>query len=624
MFSGIMQKLGVVVHYARVHKIISGIVLIVIIGGGYYWYTVANTAPTVTKYVVENATTGTIVSSVSGTGQVQAGTTINVSSKVSEEVTSIPVKVGDHVKAGQLLVQLDPTNERRALQQAQLSLEQAQLSAQEADQVATTTLLQQQNAVTTGNQSLANASTTLVQDYASGFNDLGPTFVNLQTVMTGLQDFMKGRDVSQNQSDPDAFVALMPSYLQPGVIPYETALTTQYNTALAAYQQNVSDYHAASAGSSEQTLDALFTETYNTAQAINATVKAGKDFFGYIVNNYPVGANGTQALPAVTNTLQTNFSTYTTTMNSAVSGVQGTITGIASDRNNIINTQNSLEQASETLAETLAGPTPTTLLSQQISLQTAQTNLTTAQENLDYTSVTAPIAGTVSVITATVGSTAGSNAVTIVGDGEVAQVTLNEIDAAKVIVGDKATLSFDAIDGLSLAGTVVEIDPVGTVSQGVVSYNVQVGFSQPADTTSTLQVKPGMSVTANIVTQVAQDVIAVPNAAIVTVGGSSHILEPSTPLSAADLASSATGGIVLSATKQVPVVTGLTNDTMTEVTSGISVGDQIVVQTIKASGTTKTTASTGNGSALQLLGGAGGGATRAVGGGGFTRTTAIP
>jgi multidrug efflux pump subunit AcrA (membrane-fusion protein) len=601
--------------YVRAHKIVSAIVVIVIAGGGYWWYSSANTAPIVTKYVVEDATQGTVVSSVSGTGQVQAGTTINVTAKVSETVTSIPVTVGEHVSASQVLVQLDPTNEQRALQQAQLSLEQAQLSAQQTNQVATTTLLQQQDAVTTGEQSLATASTTLIQDYQNGFDDLGPTFANLQTVMTGLQDFMGGYDISKTQDDPDAITNLMPGYLQTGVLPYDTALQAQYAAAVTAYQQNVTDYHAVSSTSSQATMDALFSETVNTAESINGAVKAGKDFFNYVINNYPLNGTSTKQLPPIVTTLQTNFSGYTTTINSAVSGVQSTITGITSDRNSIINARDSLQQASETLSETLAGPTQTTLLGQQISIQTAQQNLTTAQQNLDYTSVRAPIAGIVSAITATVGSTPGSNAVTIVGDGEVAQVTLNEIDAAKVVVGDKATLSFDAISGLSLAGSVVEIDPVGTVSQGVVSYNVQIGFSQPADTSSSMQVKPGMSVTANIVTQADQNVIAVPNAALVTSGGASYILEPTTPISSAELAASANGGIMIAATKQVPVTTGLSNSTMTEITSGVNVGDQIIVQTIKSSGTTKTTATTG-GNALQLLGGgAAGGGARTFGGG---------
>ncbi len=601
--------------YIKAHKIISAIVVVVLAAGGYYAYQVSNTPATVTKYVVENATTGSVIASVSGTGQVQAGTTITVAAKVSETVTSIPVKVGEHVNAGQLLVQVDPTNEERALQQAQLSLQQAQLSLEETQQISTTTLLQEQNAVTTGEQSVVNASTTLTQDYQSGFSSLGATFVNLQTVMTGLQNFVEGNDITKTQADPDAFVSLMPDYLQVGVVPYKTALQAQYAASAAAYQQNLNDYHALASNASPATMDAMFTETYNTAQTMSDAVKAGKDFLNYIVNTYPSASSSTKPLPTIVNTLQSNFSTYTTTMSSVASGVQGTITGIASDKNNIINTQDSLQQASETLNELLAGPTQTTLLGQQISVQSAQDNVQTAQENLDYTSVTAPISGVVSAIGATIGEAPGSSPVTIVGDGQVAEVTLNEIDAAKVAVGDKATLTFDALSTLSLAGTVVEIDPVGTVSQGVVSYNVQVGFSQPADTSSSMQVKPGMSVTANIVTQADQNVIAVPNAAIVTSGSVSYILEPATPLSAADLASSASAGIVLAATKEVPVTTGLANSTMTEITSGVNVGDQIIVQTVKSTTTTKTTATTG-GSALQLLGGAGGGGARFTGGGG--------
>lgn len=612
MFSGFIKKM-------RAHKIITGIIAIVIVGGGYYWYSGANAAPSVTKYVVQDATTGAVVASVSATGQVQAGTTIEVTPKVSETVTSIPVTVGQHVSAGQVLVQLDPTTQRQAVQQAQLALEQAQLSAEETDQVATTTLLQQQDAVTTGEQSVVNASATLAQDYQTGFNGLGSTFVNLQTVMVGLQDFVTGNDISKTQEDPDAFISLMPDYLQPGAVPYETTLESEYTAAAAAYQQNLIDYHAVASDSSPATMDALFSETVNTAQTVSDAVKAGKDFLDYIINTYP-SSSSTKPLPPIVSTLQTNFSTYTTTINSQVSGAQGSITTIANDKNNIVNTQNSLRQASETLAETLAGPTQTTLLGQQISVQTAQENLTTAQENLGYTSVTAPIGGTVSAISATVGETPGSDAVTIVGDGEVAAVTLNEINAAKVSLGDPATLTFDALPNLSLAGTVVEIDPVGTVSQGVVSYNVQIGFSQPADTSSTNQVKPGMSVTANIVTQVDQNVIAVPNAAIITSGGSSYILEPATAISASDLASSATGGITLSATKMVPITVGLANDTETEIDSGVNVGDQIVVQTIKSSASTASTPSTG-GSALQLLGGGAGGGAR-FGAGGAAR--AIP
>ena len=46
-----------------------------------------------------------------------------------------------------------------------------------------------------------------------------------------------------------------------------------------------------------------------------------------------------------------------------------------------------------------------------------------------------------------VGEDVPSPAVTIVGQSQVAEVTLNEVDAAKVKVGDKATMTFDAVSG---------------------------------------------------------------------------------------------------------------------------------------------------------------------------------
>ena len=69
MPSGIFGK---VKNYMRAHKIISAIVVIVLVWGGYYFYSKNSVAPTVTKYVVQNAAQGSVIASVSGSGQVQA------------------------------------------------------------------------------------------------------------------------------------------------------------------------------------------------------------------------------------------------------------------------------------------------------------------------------------------------------------------------------------------------------------------------------------------------------------------------------------------------------------------------------------------------------------------------
>ena len=182
-----------------------------------------------------------------------------------------------------------------------------------------------------------------------------------------------------------------------------------------------------------------------------------------------------------------------------------------------------------------------------------------------------------------------SSAAMVIDDlnSEDAIVQVSEVDVTKIAVGQKASLSFDAIDGLSLTGKVEQIDAAGTVSSGVVNYNVTVGFD-----TSDARIKPGMSVTADITTAVDQDVITVPNSALKSQGSSHYvqIMKNGAPV-------------------QQSVNIGIANDTDTEITSGLNVGDTIVVQTINPNAS-----SSSSGSGGFNLGG-GGGAFRGGGGG---------
>ena len=602
-----LSRFAKVRRFAAAHKIISGIVLVLTVSGGWYWYSQANTATAVTRYVIEKATTGTVIASVTGSGQMQAGTTIDIKPENSETVVAIPVRVGQTVKVGQLLVQLDATDQARALAQAQLSLRSAQLALEKLTAApATTTLIQTQNAVVQDEANLVSASTTLAKDYQSGFDTLGGSFVDFQNVMLGLQNFVQGNDISKAQNDPDAYVNLLPNYVQATGRVYRNDVQSAFTAAQGAYQQNLIDYHATSRIADPQTLDTLFAETYQTAKTISEAVKAVKDLLNFVVNNFPTG-QGMASLPVITNTLQTNFGTYTNTANGDVSNIGNAINTITSDKTSLTNAQLALNQASSSLMTLLAGADPLDVQSSQLSVQQQQLAVQTAQENLAADYIRAPISGVVSDMPSVVGATVSSPAVSIVGDGQVAEVTLNEVDAAKVKVGNKAMLTFDAISGLSLAGQVVEIDPVGTVSQGVVSYNVQIALAAQND-----QVRPGMSVNVIIVTQADQDVIAVPSAAVIKQGTASYILEPASQLSDADIASSSVSGIELPVTPvRVPVTTGISGGGLIEILSGVNAGDQIIVQTMSgaAGASTARTATTGGGSnVFRALGGGLGGA----------------
>ncbi|MCL5006928.1 MAG: HlyD family efflux transporter periplasmic adaptor subunit [Patescibacteria group bacterium] len=593
--------------FVKGHKLLS-LIIAVLFAITVYWRSTATSGSTAPRYLISEATTGTVVASVTGSGQVQNTSQININPQVTETVTGVYVQPGDKVNTGQLLVQLDATNELRALRQAQLSLQSAQLALEKMQEVTTSTLIQDQSAVVQAQQNLADASTTVNTDYQNGFDTLASAFVDMQAIMADANSFVNGYAITKSQQNPQEYVNLMPSYLQTETQPYANKVVAAYDSALAAYQANLADFHNDSRNSNQAALDSLFSETYSTSQFVSASIKSINDLLNFVVNNYPTDSQQTP-LPPVTATFQTTFGSDIKTVNNDVSNVLGVINGISTDKNNLENDQLSLAEASSTLAELVAGPTPVDIQTQEIAIETAQNNLQTAEENLADCSIRAPIAGIVSTVPSTVGATVPTPAVSMVGGQKIAEVTLNEVDAAKVNLGDKATLTFDAINGLSLAGTVIEVDPVGTVSQGVVNYNVQISLSGAPGAD---QIKPGMSVTADIVTGVHQNVITIPSSAIVTSNGTSYVLEPQSPVSSSTSDVSGTQGVELnSAPKQVPVVIGLTNNTLAEIISGVKAGDQIITQTIQGSSVPSVSGLGGGGA---MRGGTGGGGRFLLGG----------
>jgi multidrug efflux pump subunit AcrA (membrane-fusion protein) len=257
--------------------------------------------------------------------------------------------------------------------------------------------------------------------------------------------------------------------------------------------------------------------------------------------------------------------------------------------------------------------------SAELSVTAAQTQVTEAQmalerakENAAKRTVTAPISGTVTSLTVangdTIGAstssagassegaqntnatgstssgTTGSSVMTITDLGSfTASVTLAENDISSVEVGQKAVMTFDALPDLTLTGKVTSIDTTGTNNQGVVSYTVVV-----TPDVGNSNVKGGMTVSVNIITKVATDVLAVPSSAVKSQGtdGTTYVqvLENGVPTN-------------------VTVEAGMSTDSYTEIVSGLTEGQEIIVKTVSASaGNTTTTVRRSNGGLLNTGG----------------------
>jgi multidrug efflux pump subunit AcrA (membrane-fusion protein) len=146
-------------------------------------------------------------------------------------------------------------------------------------------------------------------------------------------------------------------------------------------------------------------------------------------------------------------------------------------------------------------------------------------------------------------------------------------------------MSFDAIDGLTLTGKVEQISTVGTNSSGVITYPATISFDSLDG-----KVKPQMSVTATITTDVKQNVLMAPNTAIKTQSDGTHfvqIMQNGSP-------------------SQQTVTIGSANDTYSEITDGLKEGDTIVTQTITAGKSATATTRSGSSSRGGFGGGIGG------------------
>lgn len=99
----------------------------VMIAGGYFWAHKGLGVKTETpQWSFVQVKKGSIRSAVFCTGQVVSNLDVEIKCKASGEVIKLPFDISDRVKKGDLVVELDPVDERRKVKQAEISLASSQ------------------------------------------------------------------------------------------------------------------------------------------------------------------------------------------------------------------------------------------------------------------------------------------------------------------------------------------------------------------------------------------------------------------------------------------------------------------------------------------------------------------
>ena len=222
--------------------------------------------------------------------------------------------------------------------------------------------------------------------------------------------------------------------------------------------------------------------------------------------------------------------------------------------------QAGLDQAQANLDKALNGSTAPDLAQAQAAVDQAASQLQQAQADLANATLTAPFDGMVAALGVAAGEPAGAAgaAVTLVDTGRLrVEAVVAETDVARVRAGQAVVLTFDALPGVRADGRVEVVVPTAVVQNGVVNYTVYVALD-PAQTPGLL---PGMTATAQIVTDQHTDVLLAPNRAIAR-QGTERTVE----------VVDAAGAV---ATR--PVQVGLSNDQVSEIVGGLQPGDRIAL-----------------------------------------------
>lgn len=118
-----------ILKLASQHKIVAGIIVILLIVAGYFGIKALRSGNQAVSYVFASVEKGTIISSVSGSGQVSSLNQIDIKAKTSGDAIYVGAKNGQQVKSGALLIQLDTSDTQKTVRDAEISLQRAQLRA---------------------------------------------------------------------------------------------------------------------------------------------------------------------------------------------------------------------------------------------------------------------------------------------------------------------------------------------------------------------------------------------------------------------------------------------------------------------------------------------------------------
>ncbi|SHJ90796.1 HlyD family secretion protein [Pseudonocardia thermophila] len=512
---------GFVINRTRVLAAATALVGVVGIGA------VACTAAESDKPRTATVERATLTTGVSAPGALTAITEQNLGFPKGGQLTSVLVKVGDRVEAGQVLATVDDFAAKQVLKQ-----QEAQLAAQEAALARIT----DSPAVSGAENTLAQA-----QQILEATEDSVEAMLEADDVSIGAAERQLSADKNAlRQAEAKA------------------AASCGSGRSSASYDDADDDDTGWPRRSTSLLTSPSCTADQQAVAAAKQQVAASKAALEQAEQKREIDeANGRVQIE---NARQ------------AVVSAQNNLDSTSADRPHSIDQQAALVAAARAAVEQARRDVENCTLRAPVAGTVAVINGTVGEYLAPSTGTSALAPGSDAPIPGAGGATGGGAAAAATGvsanrpggtqfivlsDVDQFQVVVpfNESDAVQIQPGQRADVTFDAIPDLTAPGSVLSVAPVATSIGGVISYYATITLNSDDP-----RLKSGLTATANVITGETEDVLTVPSSAVRNVDGRSvvTVLGPNGPA-------------------DVPFQPGQVGLDRTEVVSGLQEGQQVLL-----------------------------------------------
>ena len=440
---------------------------------------------------------------ISATGNLEPLLDVEVKAQVEGEVIKLHVDDGDYVETGQVLMELDPELYQEELKQARADVSAAEAQLTQADLNIKLRKERLESELTQAEAAVKMAQANLETSQATTITQISQTETDIQTMRNALaQDKIELEQANIAFEQAELALAEQESSRQSAEVDLKTAVAElERNKSL--YEKNLVSKKALE--------DAESRHANAVTQRENAMKRVESQKKTVLSRERTISARES-AISTRKATLEQQHINLENLKKMREKAEE-------EDRLQLENTETRWQELSLTINnEKLL--TEQSKVSADANLLRRQSSLKNQNERLEWTTIKAPMAGTVTLLAieegeiVTSGRSAFSQSPPLMTIADLSRMVvktyINEVDMERLRLNQRAEIKVDAYQEKKYEGRVYEISPSGQEQDNIISFEVMIEVVGSPE-----ELRPGMSADVDIITYEEKNVLLLPLDALI-------------------------------------------------------------------------------------------------------------